>query len=390
MSQRSRLGDALAGILDRAHRLHPEDLPSLVEDAVGIIGGRETEIYLVDLAQDVLLRFSGAGEAELDIDATIAGRAFRSTSPVTIESEGELRAWVPILDGAERLGVIGAVVDDDEQIESLGRIATLVAEIIVARANYGDALTMGRRRQPLSLPSELRWAMLPPLTFATERVTIAAFVAPPYEIAGDTFDYSVTGPTAHFAVFDAMGHGLEASQMANLAVGAYRHARRSGIDLVDTHHHIDAAIAEEFGSSKFVTAAFAQLDLDRGGLRVLLAGHPRPLLVRDGNLVGDLDVRPTLPLGLGLGDERPSVGEFQLEPADFLLLYSDGVVEGRDEHGEPFGVDRLADFLIRAQANDEPAAETMRRLGRAILAHQGTELEDDATLLSVQWRRSSI
>lgn len=388
MSQRSRLGEALTGMLDRAHRLHPEDLAGLVESACKVIDVHSIEIYLVDLAQDVLLRFSGPGEPELDIDATVAGRAFRYTNPVTVEVEGRRRCWVPILDGADRLGVVGGVVDDEEQVWSLERVAALLAEILVARSNYGDALAKGRRRRVLSLPSEMRWAMLPPLTFATERVTIAAFVAPAYEIAGDTLDYSVTGSIAHIAVFDAMGHGLEASRMANLAVGGYRHARRSGADLLETHHHIDEVVRQEFGESKFVTAALAELDLDRGGLRVLLAGHPRPLLVRDGNLVGDLDVRPTLPLGLG--DERPAIGEFQLEPEDWLLLYSDGVIEGRDEAGESFGADRLADFLIRAQANDEPAAETMRRLSRAIGAHQATEFEDDATLLSVQWRRTSI
>lgn len=388
MSQRSRLGEALAWMLDQAHKLHPEDLAALVDKAVETIGGRSVELYLVDLAQDVLLRFSGDGEAELDIDATVAGRAFRSTNSVTIEVDGVLRAWAPLLDGADRLGVLGAVLDDEAQLASLERIGALVAEIVVARSNYGDALAVGRRRRVLSLPSEMRWAMLPPLTFATERVTIAAFVAPAYEIAGDTFDYSVTGSLAHIAVFDAMGHGLEASRMANMAVGAYRHGRRAGLDLLAIHHHIDAAISQEFGDSRFVTAALAELDLDRGGLRVVLAGHPRPLLVRDGNLIGELEVRPTLPLGLG--DEQPAIGEFQLEPADWLLLYSDGVTEARDEQGELFGAGRLADFLIRAQASDEPAAETMRRLSRAIFAHQVTAFEDDATLLSVQWRRTSI
>ncbi|MCU1374060.1 MAG: putative magnesium/manganese-dependent protein phosphatase, partial [Actinomycetia bacterium] len=81
---------------------------------------------------------------------------------------------------------------------------------------------------------------------------------------------------------------------------------------------------------------------------------------------------------------------FQLEPEDRVLLYSDGVIEARNAEGEPFGVERLAEFLVRAQSSEEPAAETMRRLSKAILAHQGTPLEDDATLLSLQWRRVDI
>lgn len=360
----------------------------MLEEAVGIVGGRAVELYLADLAQDVLLRFSGAGEVELDIDATVAGRAFRTTAPVVVDGADGRRAWVPLLDGADRLGVIGALVDDDAVVRSLERIAAMVAELIVARSHYGDALANGRRRRPITMAAELRWALLPPTTFATERVTVAAFSAPPYEVAGDTFDYSVTGTVANVAVFDAMGHGMEAARMANLAVAAYRHARRSCLDLAETYHHIDRALEAEFGGETFVTAALADLELLRGTARVLLAGHPAPLLLRDGKLIGDLGVSPALPLGLG--GPPPEIGEFHLEPADWLLLYTDGVVDARDDLGEPFGVDRLADFLVRAASSDEPASETMRRLSRAIARNRETPLEDDATLLSVQWMRSAI
>ena len=47
-------------------------------------------------------------------------------------------------------------------------------------------------------------------------------------------------------------------------------------------------------------------------------------------------------------------------------------------------------YNVWAHASDEPQAETMRRLSRAILAHQGAPLDDDATLLSLQWRRADI
>ena len=390
MSGDCRLAAALARLLDVLHTLHPEDLPRVLEDAIADIGGRDVELYFADLAQDVLLRFSGDGDAELDIDATVAGRTFRQVETVALEVDDGVRLWVPLLDGTDRLGVLGAVFDaeSDESARDLLRIGTLVAEMIVARSQYADTYAVARRRRPLSIASELRWAMLPPQAFATEDITIAAFVAPPYEIAGDSFDYAVNGRTAHVAVFDAMGHGLEASRMANLAIGSYRHARRIGLDLPATYAHVDAAVHGEFGDFRFVTGALAELDLDQGRLRLLLAGHPRPLLLRDLNFIGALETDPTLPFGIG--DPEPIVEEFQLEPEDRLLLYSDGVIEARDGAGEPFGVTRLADFLVRAQASDEPAPETMRRLSRAVLAQQEGPLQDDATLLSLQWRRADI
>ena len=76
--------------------------------------------------------------------------------------------------------------------------------------------------------------MLPPLTLhRAGNVSIAGFLQPSHGIAGDCFDYAVNGRTASLAIFDAMGHGDEASRMANLSVGCFcRNVRRGGADSV--------------------------------------------------------------------------------------------------------------------------------------------------------------
>lgn len=381
------LADALQGMLRRMHDLHPEDLPALAAAAVAVIGGRDVQIYFSDLAQDVLLRAGGDGEPELDIDATVAGRAYRTVAPAIVDVEGGQRAWITLLDGADRIGVLSAVFGAVGEVElsDLEAVAGLFAELTLARSQYGDALALGRRRQPLSLASELRWAMLPPRTFATKRFTVAAVVEPAYAIAGDSFDYSVYGSTLHIGLFDAMGHGLESSRIANLVVAAYRHSRRNGLELVDAYREMDAAVTTEFTETRFATAVMAQLDAEIGTLELLLAGHHRPLLLRSGGMVDTFDVPATLPVGLG--DVAPESRTFGLQPDDRVLFFSDGVIEARSADGEDFGVERLADFLVRAAASHEQPAETMRRLSKAILAHQGAPLADDATMLLLEWRR---
>ena len=89
----------------------------------------------------------------------------------------------------------------------------------------------------------MRWGLLPPLTFTSPDVTIAGFLQPCDGIAGDAFDYGVTGRIASLAIFDAMGHGIEASMMADMAVGCYRNARRSGADVAATLRAVDEVIA---------------------------------------------------------------------------------------------------------------------------------------------------
>ncbi len=69
------------------------------------------------------------------------------------------------------------------------------------------------------------------LTFGTERVVITGGLEPTYDIGGDTFDYAVNGDTADLLILDSVGHGLPAAVLASVAADAYRHARRTLLDL---------------------------------------------------------------------------------------------------------------------------------------------------------------
>src|SRR2546429_2516200 len=73
----------------------------------------------------------------------------------------------------------------------------------------------------MTVASELAWQLLPPLTFGSERVVISGALAPAYDLGGDSFDYGVDTETARIAVFDAMGHGLEAGLLAPVAVAPF-------------------------------------------------------------------------------------------------------------------------------------------------------------------------
>ena len=97
-------------------------------------------------------------------------------------------------------------------------------------------------------------------------------------------------------------------------------------------------------------------------------------------------VRPATPLGLRFNDGRLTVHTTQLEPGDQLVLYTDGVVEAR-KLGQFFSEERLADFVIRASASGHTGPEVLRRLIQAVLAHQDGQLQDDATLMLLDWAR---
>jgi sigma-B regulation protein RsbU (phosphoserine phosphatase) len=401
------LGDILDGLgllLDPAHCDGPHRLGPAVMAAAPQLDAAEIVVYLVDYAQTTLTPLGGPGVPHRDalpIDGTLAGRAYAATQVCETSAEAPPRIWLPLLDGAQRLGVVEIVPKDHANRATFAAVAALLGQLVSTRRWYGDAIEHIRRRLPMQVATETVWGLLPPLTLATEDVVVAGILEPCYEVGGDVFDYAVNPDVTHVALFDAVGHGITASMLSTLAVNAYRNARRCGLNLVDTYRSIDKWVRACYPDS-FLTAILAELDPATGRYRRICAGHPGELLLRNGKLVRVLPGPTALPLGMddlggslpadlrrpevqAPGIYQPVVTEEPLEPGDHLLLYTDGVIEARSEAGEFFGVERLAGFLVRALADQYRPAETMRRLIHAILDHQHEQLQDDATAVCVHW-----
>jgi serine phosphatase RsbU (regulator of sigma subunit) len=388
--------ETLHALLTGSHLSAPDELPDLVLRAAAHLGATDAVLYLVDYEQQTLSPFTGSDVKPREVqsvDGSIAGRAFQRVEPMDVAaSADERRVWLPLLDGVERLGALEIVVPgaaplSDQELARLGQFAHLIAELVVSNSHYTDSYEWVRRRSPMTLPAEMQHALLPPLTFGTTRIVISGLLAPAYEVGGDAFDYALNGNIAHVAVFDAVGHGLHASLLANLAVACYRNSRRAGLPLDKCVEAIDAALTDGFGVERYVTAVIAQLDIDTGIFRWINAGHPAPMLLRHGQLVKELLCEPALPLGMGTltGPISYEVCEEALQPGDRLLLVTDGVDEARAEDGSFFGRDRLAEFAAKELSSGLPTPEVMRRLQAAILRYQTGQLQDDATTLFVEW-----
>src|SRR5512141_915980 len=205
----------------------------------------------------------------------MAGDAFQTDKVEHAQGDG-VRLFVPLLDGTDRIGVLAFSLDtvDDHDRRLARRLAGLVADMLVTKSMYTDRFFQARRRRPMSLSAEMQWQLLPPLMMTTPQVAVAGALEPAYDVAGDSFDYALNGDVLHVCMIDAMGHGLDAALMATLAIGAYRHARRSDVELSDMYAAMDASIAGQFDTDHFATAQIAQLDVNIGRLQWVNAGHP--------------------------------------------------------------------------------------------------------------------
>lgn len=378
----------------------PDEVLVPVVEQAATLGGVDSAVYLCDY-EHATLRPESPAQSPIEISDTTAGDCFATQQLRTAPAvDGGLQVFVPVSERAQRLGVLSVRLPDlraDADLPPALRTALtdlgLSAAMLVATSSaYCDRFHRQRRTRPLALAAEMQWALLPPLSFDCAGTAIAGMLEPAYDVGGDSFDYAVDDGVLSFGIFDAMGHGLNSAVLSCLAVGAYRHGRRERADLVELRERMDAALAGQFEQC-FVTALTAQLDMRSGVLQWHSAGHPAPLLVRAGEAVRELTSPPAVPLGLGVrvgDDNRLIPSSEQLQPGDQVLLYTDGVVEGRDSGGTDFGLPQLQQLFLEFTASGHLRSEVLRRLGRAVHDWQGGQLRDDATLLLVEWSGPAV
>ncbi|MFI0239867.1 PP2C family protein-serine/threonine phosphatase [Streptomyces sp. NPDC016845] len=206
-------------------------------------------------------------------------------------------------------------------------------------------------------------------------------------VGGDWYKARKT-PDGHplIALGDARGHGLEAATlMAKLryALAGLAYTEQPVERL--THWLNEVACAD--GTESTATAIIARYHPEDALLRWTCAGHPRPVLLRDGRAaqLPDPDGGPGLTLGV-LCDTEYTAATATLRIGDIVLMYSDGLTERR---GSDPGLDtrRFLDAAQECLAEAPPAtghAALQDFAERLVTRLDGPHRTDDATLLALR------
>ena len=288
----------------------------------------------------------------------------------------------PVTERGESVGVLELRLPEEpsrEVLAEIGRVAHLLAFVIIANRRHTDLFEWGQRSRDFTLSAEIQQRLLPEArTCEAAAFTLAGWLEPAASIGGDTFDYSVARDSLHLSLTDAMGHGVDAALTASVCLAGLRGARRRGLSLLEQAVEANGALwdhATGRSHEDFVTGLVGRLDLGTGSLQVVNAGHVAPYLLRHGELT-IVDLRISLPFGM-FAESAYAASEVALEPGDRLLLVTDGMLERNVA-----SVDLPS--AIR-DTQDLHAREVVRALADHALTAAGHALEDDATLLCLDW-----
>ncbi|HET8951140.1 MAG TPA: SpoIIE family protein phosphatase [Solirubrobacteraceae bacterium] len=201
------------------------------------------------------------------------------------------------------------------------------------------------------------------------------------DVGGDFYDVFDAGDGEWALVIgDVVGKGAAAAALTSLVRATLRAAVLRGDGPLAALELADEALRRNQAAG-FCSALHGRVRAGAAGsveVRLLVAGHPPPLILRAGGALEEVAETGTL---LGVVD-RPVFGEtlVRLAPGDAMLLYTDGATELRG--GNPWRGEQALRDTVRAAAGADPA-ELVERVEREALVLSGGELRDDLALLAV-------
>jgi serine phosphatase RsbU (regulator of sigma subunit) len=220
-------------------------------------------------------------------------------------------------------------------------------------------------------------ALLAPLPQISGISTAARYrsATPGAGAGGDLYEIIPTAHGIRVNIGDVRGQGLDAVSLARQVLSAFQHSAAAVPALDQLADEISRAIHPDLGEEDFVTAALAQIN-PGGKLTVVNCGHHPPLLHRGGDLRPLACRKANLPLGL---DDYFTAFTANWRPGDRLLLYTDGLVESRDQRGGFLPQDQIAAALAVTGCD-----RALDRLMTAVDRHTGGRSHDDIALLLLE------
>lgn len=186
----------------------------------------------------------------------------------------------------------------------------------------------------------IQLAWLPGPDEVPEGVDVAAVNLPASHISGDFYNwFSLEGGKVAVVIGDVTGHGMAAAFLMATTQLLVKMALQHTHDPARCLGVVNKQLCTQNFRGQFVTMLVVVIDPATGTVEIGTAGHPAPLLQRDGQLV-PMEIEPRLVLGVDPTEKYATEG-FIASAGAALILYTDGVIEAEADSGQQYGLERL-------------------------------------------------
>ncbi|ROL57019.1 hypothetical protein D9V84_06230 [Bacteroidetes/Chlorobi group bacterium Naka2016] len=273
----------------------------------------------------------------------------------------------------------------DEDINFIQALGNTVILAIENSRLFQEEINKKQIEKELQLALEIQKNLLPKEIPSFNKIDIWGVSYPAKIVGGDYFDIILPDENhLYFAIADVSGKSIPASLLMANVQSALRLLVRLNLPLLEIINQINSIIYHNTTAEKFITFFLGKLNLETFCLEYINAGHNPPIMLTEGTIQKTKFLSEG---GLFLGfQDSPleyEVGKEYLKKGDFILLYTDGVVECTNFEGKEFGVERLIDFL---KSNSNLKAKIFcESLFKHICKYcDNVELSDDVSIVALK------
>lgn len=273
-----------------------------------------------------------------------------------------------------------------KRVDEMGVLAHFFNDITRSLEKVSGTIAEGKRMsQEYSVGNEIQRKILPASMPQIAGLSIYGNMRPATEIGGDSFDIIQTGNNNLIYVGDVTGHGLPAALimvMVNTIMHTYSEVYQSGYDILVNTNRI---LKQRIEPRRFMTCVLLRWNVQEQKMYYTGAGHEHVLIYRKRD--GVCEVRQTGGVALGMVPDISKIikeDQIPMEKGDFIVLYSDGIIEAKNLQGEMFGVNRLKEAVEKYAGVSAPD-ELFSRISKDFAFFVGEQVqEDDITLIAMR------
>jgi sigma-B regulation protein RsbU (phosphoserine phosphatase) len=266
-------------------------------------------------------------------------------------------------------------------LDSLGFAVLLFSLGYVAVQNiFASERRLLSIENELAIAREIQNSILPSSSPELKNLRITAAYRPMTAVAGDFYDFiPIDQNRVGLLVADVSGHGVPAALIAAMIKVAMQSVVPCASDPGAVLRGLNRILSTQL-HVQIVTAAYLWLDTETRKAMYSAAGHPPLLRWRRGQL--ERIESNGLVFGV-MPEPEYTVCDMPISPGDRFLLYTDGVIEPENSHGDSFGDCKLEEVVRNNQSC--PPAELVDQLLSEIRHWQpaSTPQKDDITLIVI-------
>ncbi len=298
------------------------------------------------------------------------GKSFLSVPMICTPKQSEKKVMGVINMSEKRYG--SAFTSSDLQL--LKSIATQAAMSLYNIELIEEVKDAERVKKEMEIAQQIQMGLLPTQPPAVPGIELAGRCLPAAQVGGDYYDFFLSSDNKlGLVIADVSGHNVGAALMMAVARSALRSELRTEHSPSKILENTNLILYEDLTHAElFITMFYAEYDANTRVLRYSNGGHNHPILLREGGCTF-LDTDGMLIGMLESVDFEEKA--LHLQPNDFVIFYTDGVVEAMNEEGKMFKIDRLCSMIETSWQSN--AHELLNKIYGELAQYSGSALRSD-------------